>query len=147
MHERLEALKPLLKTGEYDRAAEALKAYRSEFPDDWDGKLIEGLIAKLRGDDQTFRRIHDEAQAVIDGRGKDAVRIMASPLWEKYEPSWKKIVKVVAIIGLAVSISFIVHAYTYTNSIEENHVPYCVMKKFLFMRGIIEKIAYRIAWG
>lgn len=146
MHEKLESLKPLLKAGEYEKAAAALKEYQTEFPDDWNGKLMEGIIAQLRGDEETFRRIHDEAQTIIDGRGKDAARILASPLWEKYHSSWKKIVKVLAILGLAVSISFIVHAYTYTNSIEENHVPYCVMKKLLFMRDVIEPIAYKIAW-
>lgn len=99
MHEKLESIKPLLKAGEYEKAAEALKEYRKEFPDDWDGKLMEGVIAKLQGDEETFRRIHDEAQAVIDGHGKDAPQIKASPLWKKYHSTWKKVVTV-AIIGV-----------------------------------------------
>ena len=91
MNEQLNALKPLLKDGEYDKATELLKAYRTEFPDDWDGKLMEGILARLKGDDETFRRIHDEAQAVIDGRGEVAARIQSSPLWKKYHTSWKKV--------------------------------------------------------
>ena len=102
MHERLEALKPLLKAGDYDKAAEALKSYREEFPDDWDGKLMEGIVAKLRSDEETFHRIHDEAQAVIDGHGQNAAQIKASPLWKKYHSTWEKIAKV-AVTGLKIS--------------------------------------------
>ena len=97
MHERLEALKPLLKAGNYDKAAAALKSYREEFPDDWNGKLIEGIVAKLRGDEETFHSIHDEAQAIIYIHGKDAAQIKASPLWKKYHSTWKKVTTVVVI--------------------------------------------------
>ena len=97
MHERLEALKPLLKAGDYDKAAEALKSYREEFPDDWDGKLMEGIVAKLRGDEETFHRIHDEVQAVIDGHGNDAAQIKASSLWKKYHKTWDNLMKTVII--------------------------------------------------
>ena len=92
MNEKLEALKPLLKSGEYEKAAEALKEYRTEFPDDWDGKLMEGIIAQLQGDEETFRRIHDEAQAVIDGHGKEARQIKASSLWKKYSSTFLGII-------------------------------------------------------
>jgi hypothetical protein len=84
MHEKLESIKPLLKAGEYEKAAVALKEYRAEFPDDWDGKLMEGLIAKLQGDEDTFRRVHNEAQNVIGKHGEESRRIKASPMWEKY---------------------------------------------------------------
>ena len=102
MHERLKALKPLLKAGDYDKAEEALTAYREEFPDDWDGRLMEGIVAQLKGDEATFRRIHDEAQAVIDRHGKDGAQIQTSPLWKKYHSSWKKIATV-AVIGILVA--------------------------------------------
>ena len=81
MHDKLKSLKPLLKAGEYEKASDILKEYRTDFPDDWDGKLMEGIIAQLRGDEETFCRIHDEAQAIIDGRGKEAAFIQKSPLW------------------------------------------------------------------
>ena len=99
MNEKLESLKPLLKSGDYEKAADILKEYRAEFPNDWDGKLMEGIIAQLRGDEETFRRIHDEAQAVMDGHGLTGEHIKASPLWKKYHSSWKK-VATVAVIGL-----------------------------------------------
>ena len=102
MHERLEALKPLLKAGEYEKASEALKRYCEELPDDWDGRLMEGIVAHLRGDEKTFHRIHGEAQAVIDARGKEAVKIKTSPLWKKYHSSWKKVAKA-AVIGFLVA--------------------------------------------
>ena len=97
MNEQLNALKPLLREGEYDEAEKLLKAYRSDFPDDCDGWLMEGIIARLKGDDETFHRIHDEAQAAIDGHGAEAARIQASPLWCKYHSSWKKATKRIAI--------------------------------------------------
>ena len=97
MHERLKALKPLLKAGDYDKAEEALTAYREEFPDDWDGRLMEGIVAQLKGDEATFRRIHDEAQAVIDRHGKDGAQIQASPLWKKYHKAWGCITEAVVI--------------------------------------------------
>ena len=80
MHEKLEALKPLLKAGDYAKAEEALKAYRDEFPDDWDGKLMEGLVAQLRGDKKTFRRIHDKTQI--------AIAKYDAPLWKNYHKAW-----------------------------------------------------------
>ena len=97
MHEKLEALKPLLKAGEYAKAEEALKAYRDEFPDDWDGKLMEGLVAQLRGDEKTFRRIHDEAQIAIAKHDDQAAQIHASPLWKKYHKAWGCIAEAVII--------------------------------------------------
>lgn len=97
MHEKLEALKPLLKAGEYEKAAEALKTYQEEFPDDWDGKLMEGLIAQLRGDEKTFRRIHDEAQAAIAKNDDQAAQIQTSPLWKKYHKAWGCITEAVII--------------------------------------------------
>lgn len=97
MHEKLEALKPLLKAGEYEKAAEALKTYREEFPDNWDGKLMEGLIAQLRGDEKTFRRIHDEAQAAIAKNDDQAAQIQTSPLWKKYHKAWGCITEAVII--------------------------------------------------
>lgn len=102
MHEKLGSLKLLLKAGEYEKAAAALKEYQTEFPDDWNGKLMEGIVAKLQGDEETFRRIHDEAQTIIEAHGKDAVQIKTSPLWEKYHSTWQKITKV-AVIGLKIS--------------------------------------------
>lgn len=110
MHEKLEALKPLMKDREYEKASEALKAYRAEFPYDWEGKLMEGIIAQLQGDEETFRRIHDEAQAVIDGHGEEVDQIKTSPLWDKYHSSWKKVANV-AIIGLAIAGAIGVSAY------------------------------------
>ena len=80
MHDQLKTLKPLLKAGEYEKATDILKEYRAEFPDDWDGKLMAGFIAQLRGDEKTFRRIHDEAQDFI----RKAAAIQSSSLWEKY---------------------------------------------------------------
>ena len=102
MNEQLNALKPLLKKGEYDKAAELLKAYRAKFPEDWDGRLMEGIIARLRGDDETFHRIHDEAQAVINNRGAASAQIQASPLWGKYHSSWKKAMERI-VIALALA--------------------------------------------
>ena len=102
MNEQLNALKPLLKKGEYDKAAELLKAYRAKFPEDWDGRLMEGIIARLKGDDETFHRIHDEAQAVIDDRRAASAQIQASPLWGKYHSSWKKaMARIVIALALA----------------------------------------------
>lgn len=91
MHERLESLKPLLKSGEYEQAAKALKEYRTEFPDDWDGKLMEGIIAQLKGDEETFKRIHDEAQTIIVSHGMEAACIVSSPLWKKYQKNVKRL--------------------------------------------------------
>ena len=64
MHERLEALKPLLKAGEFEKASEALKAYLAEFPDDHDGKLIEKLLSQLKEDKRTDKQINHEMQTV-----------------------------------------------------------------------------------
>ena len=133
MNEKLEALKPLLKAGEYEKAAEALKEYRTEFPDDWDGKLMEGIIAQLQGDEETFKRILDEAQITLDVHGKDAKKIKASPLWRKYHSSWKEIVKVTVIIGLAVVTALIL--FTYPNS-----------SASVLMTGFIERMAIRLAY-
>jgi hypothetical protein len=83
MHEKLITLKSLPKAGDYDKASEALKAYRTEFPDDWNGKLMEGISAQLRGEEENFHRIYDETQAVIDQHVMDSVQIQTSPLWEK----------------------------------------------------------------
>lgn len=80
MHEKLEALMPLLEEGEYDKAAEALRAYRKEFPDDWDGRLMEGIIAKLHGEENLFKLIFVNAKKIV----RTAIQIQASPMWEQY---------------------------------------------------------------
>lgn len=102
MHAKLQSIKPSLKSGDYEKAAEALKAYRTEFPDDWDGKLMEGIIPQLRGDEASFRRIHDEAQIIIDKHNEQTVKIQASPLWKKYHSSWEKVLTMMVIGILAV---------------------------------------------
>ncbi len=101
MHEKLESINPLLKAGEYKKAVDALKEYQTEFPDDWDGKLMEGIIAKLQGNEETFHRIHDEAKTVIEADGKAASQIKASPLWKKYHSAWKKVATVAIIMIVA----------------------------------------------
>ena len=92
-------IKSLLKSDDCDKTTEALKTYREEFPDDWNGKPMEGIISQLRGDDASFRRIHDEAQAITDKHDEQAIKIQASLLWKKYHSSWKKVVTV-AVIGI-----------------------------------------------
>lgn len=102
MNKRLNDIKSLLKSSDYDKAAEALKSYRKEYPDDWDGKLMEGIIAQLRDDEASFRRIHVEVQAIIDKHDEQATQIKASPLWKRGHASWKKIAQT-AVIGLAIA--------------------------------------------
>ena len=80
MHEKLEALMPLLEKGEYDKAAEALIAYRKDFPHDWDGRLMEGIIAKLHGEENLFKLIFANAQKIV----RTAIQIQSSPMWEEY---------------------------------------------------------------
>ena len=104
MHERLNILMPLLKTGEFQKASEALEQYCMEFPEDWDGKLFEGVIAQLQGDDKTFRSIHNDIQSIIDNNSKDAIQIKSSPLWEKYYASQKKNTKMMNIVNGIVNI-------------------------------------------
>ena len=124
MHEKLESIKPLLKAGEYKKAVDALKEYQTEFPDDWDGKLMEGIIAKLRGDEETFRRIHDEALAIMDKHGAEGRRIKASSLWGKYRSAWEKVAKM-TVIGL-VAVGVAGGTLSYLSSSFRNRVKWCI---------------------
>ena len=85
MYDNIESIKPLLDAGELKKAANALKIYRTKFPDDWDGELMRCIIAWKMDDQNTFNYIHDKINTVLNSNNtSEADRIKTSGLWNEY---------------------------------------------------------------
>jgi len=58
----LEYFKSLMNDGKYDEAEQKLRQIMEASPDDWKARMLFGTCRKLQGDEDTARKILDEAE-------------------------------------------------------------------------------------
>ena len=97
-------IKQLMAAGDTAQADEALKKLLAKEPDNLQAKMLYGTCCQLLGDEETFRRIHDELAPVMERMGKEEPKAETVSLWEKYQRLWESLIVAglfVACVGTA----------------------------------------------
>ena len=84
----LEEIKKLMVAGETSQADEALKELLAAAPENLQAKMLYGTCRQLLGDEETFKRIHDELAPEMEKRGKSEPQSETVSLWKKYHALW-----------------------------------------------------------
>ncbi len=81
----LEEIKQMMAAGDTAQADEALKELLANEPDNLQAKMLYGTCRQLLGDEETFKRIHDELAPVMERMGKEEPKAETVSLWGKYQ--------------------------------------------------------------
>jgi hypothetical protein len=87
----LDEIKKLMSDGETAQADEALKELLAANPENLQAKMLYGTCRQLLGDEETFKRIHDEIAPIL---GSTILNSLSSPevrMWENYHREWESI--------------------------------------------------------
>jgi thioredoxin-like negative regulator of GroEL len=84
----LDEIKQMMAAGDTAQADEALKDLLANEPDNLQAKMLYGTCRQLLGDEETFRRIHDELAPVMERLGKNEPEKETVSLWKKYHALW-----------------------------------------------------------
>lgn len=100
----METVKQLMRSGDVRGAAERLKAILAVQPDDAEAQMLFGTCCHLLGDDDMFKKIHDDLapkmETVADARTQS--------LWRKYHAIWMSlIVGGLVLAGLAAGVAYL----------------------------------------
>ena len=95
---KLDEIKNLIENGDIVKADAELKAIVGREPDNTQAKLLYGTCRLLLGDENVFRKIHDEVEPRMVFE-KDRVTIS---VWKKYSRLWEWLVVGALVIGGAV---------------------------------------------
>ena len=88
----LDEIKKLMADGETAQADEALKELLEKEPDNLQAKMLYGTCRQLLGDEETFRRIHDELVPVMEKCGKGNSNLEEVRMWSRYQDLYAKII-------------------------------------------------------
>lgn len=94
----LDEIKQMMATGETVQADEALKELLEKEPTNLQAKMLYGTCRQLLGDEETFRRIHDELAPVmvklsdIPPEALTSVPPETLSLWKKYHALWMSLI-------------------------------------------------------
>jgi radical SAM protein with 4Fe4S-binding SPASM domain len=77
-------IKHMMAVGETAQADEALKALLEAEPDNLQAKMLYGICRQLLGDEETFRRIHDELAPAMEKPNETETPPEVASLWRKY---------------------------------------------------------------
>ena len=80
----LDEIKKMMAAGDAAKSAEALKELLAKEPDNLQAKMLYGTCCQLLGDEETFRRIHDELAPVMEKRSM-GTRSAEAKMWESYK--------------------------------------------------------------
>ena len=80
----LDEIKQMMSAGDTAQADEALKELLAQEPDNLQAKMLYGTCRQLLGDEETFKRIHDELAPVMGCLKGDSIGIIEIKMWEKY---------------------------------------------------------------
>ena len=94
---KLDEIKNLIENGDIVKADAELKAIVGREPDNTQAKLLYGTCRLLLGDENVFRKIHDEVEPRMVFE-KDRVTIS---VWKKYSALWKSLLVGCLVIGSA----------------------------------------------
>ena len=84
----LDEIKRMMAAGDAAKAAESLKELLAKEPDNLQAKMLYGTCCQLLGDEETFRRIHDELAPVMEKFEKSEPQAETVSLWRKYHALW-----------------------------------------------------------
>lgn len=94
----IEEIRRLMVDGEIVRAGEAAKELLDAEPDNLQAKMLYGTCRQLLGDEETFRRIHDELapkmeeMADVTSKIDTAAASAEISLWRKYHALWLSLI-------------------------------------------------------
>ena len=84
----LDEIKQMMSAGETAKADEALKKLLASESENLEAKMLYGTCRQLLGDEETFKRIHDELAPVIKSMLDGDLSTTESKLWEKFHQEW-----------------------------------------------------------
>ena len=88
----IDEIKALMSAGEIAQADVSLKELLTQESDNLQAKMIYGTCRQLLGDEETFRRIHDELAPVKDSldlaAGEKVTSLWRKPLWSERLDRW-----------------------------------------------------------
>ena len=84
----IDAIERLMKDGKIAEAAAAAKELSELEPGNARAKMLYGTCRQLLGDEETFKRIHDELSQVIKAMPDGSLSTSENNLWEKFHKEW-----------------------------------------------------------
>lgn len=100
----LEEIKKMMVAGDTAQADVALKKLLAQEPDNLQAKMLYGTCRQLLGDEETFKRIHDELAPVMERMEEKESKAETISLWGKYQLLWEYLI-VAGLISAAVGIA------------------------------------------
>ena len=88
----LDEIKQMMAAGETAQADEALKELLAAEPDNLQAKMLYGACRQLLGDEETFKRIHDELAPVMGSCEKSEPQTETVSMWQKYHALWMALI-------------------------------------------------------
>lgn len=88
----LDEIKEMMVAGDTAKAGEALKELLAAEPDNLQAKMLYGTCRQLLGDEETFKRIHDELAPRMERMEKKEPKAEAVSLWKKYHALWMTLI-------------------------------------------------------
>lgn len=105
----LDEIKQMMAAGDTAQADGALKELLAAEPDNLQAKMLYGTCRQLLGDEETFKRIHDELAPVMVRLSDVSLgeATVAPPetlsLWKKYQTLWEYLILGALVLGGAVA--------------------------------------------
>ena len=104
----LDEIRLMMAAGNTAQADEALKELLANEPDNLQAKMLYGTCRQLLGDEETFKRIHDELVPVMKKLVKDEPKMETITLWKKYHALWMTfIVGGLVLTGLTLAVIYL----------------------------------------
>ena len=100
-------IKSLLKSGDVAGAEALCKAELQKTPGDASLKMLFGTCRQLQGDEETFRRIHDELAPEMAVAEKVEPLSEKVSLWRKYHKLWLALIAGVLVLGGAAVVTMV----------------------------------------
>ena len=88
----LEEIKQMMADGDTAQADAALKELLAKEPDNLQAKMLYGTCRQFLGDEETFKRIHDELAPMMEGLDKKESKSETVSLWKKYHALWMSLI-------------------------------------------------------
>ena len=100
----IDEIKQLMAVGDTTQADEALKELLAKDPENLQAKMLYGTCRQLLGDEETFKRIHDELAPVMERMEEKESKAETISLWGKYQLLWEYLI-VAGLVSAAVGIA------------------------------------------
>lgn len=85
-------LKQMMSSGDTVKAAETLKEVLEKMPCNLQARMLYGTCCQLLGDEETFKRIHEELAPEMAQRENEEPQSEAVSLWKKYHALWRSLI-------------------------------------------------------